>query len=221
MILDDARVADALRHAGIRGGDGTTFPFGRGPADPRAVALLTSLQRSIGRTGEGDRLLVEEVVAETVSRVLWRADARSPASADRRRSDTRAAHRDAVEDVRAYVTAHLLDDIGLDDIAAAVGLSPFHVSRLFRRETGRTLFSYRRDLRILSSIRDLLQSPDDIADIALRYGFASHAHYTASFADLVGVPPSRIRQAGRSPSDVRSLRARVWGALGAEADPVV
>ena len=50
--------------------------------------------------------------------------------------------------VMDYLAQNYTQDIGLDDIARAAGLSRFHVTRLVKSCTGKTISQHIRTLRI-------------------------------------------------------------------------
>lgn len=76
----------------------------------------------------------------------------------------------------------------------AVNVSPFHLARSFRRQTGYTLHEYRTHLRLRAALERLADGDEDVAVIARAVGFSSHSHLTASFRRAFGVPPSCVRK---------------------------
>jgi AraC family transcriptional regulator len=86
------------------------------------------------------------------------------------------------------------EQLSVEDLAASVGLSPFHFSRVFKASFGepphRHLLRKRveRALTLLKSDRDT-----SIAEIAVLVGFASQAHLTAAFRRHTGMTPARWR----------------------------
>ena len=49
-----------------------------------------------------------------------------------------------VKQMKAYISEHLQESITLNDIAKAVGYSKYHAARIFKEESGLTLFDYIR-----------------------------------------------------------------------------
>ncbi|MFD0517735.1 helix-turn-helix domain-containing protein [Paractinoplanes durhamensis] len=102
----------------------------------------------------------------------------------------------AIEDVRTMLHTDPARD--LSSLAAAVGWSPWHLSRMFRRATGGTLSTYRRRLRVRAALDELPDRPE-LADLAIRTGFADQPHMTRMI---------RL-ETGRTPADLaRELRKR-------------
>lgn len=59
--------------------------------------------------------------------------------------------RSVTEQIKKYISEHLNEPVTLNDIAKAVGYSKFHASRIFKEETGLSLFEYIRRERLTAS----------------------------------------------------------------------
>lgn len=81
----------------------------------------------------------------------------------------------------------------LAEVAAAVGYSPSHLSRLISSHLGRSLSDHVRDIRINTSKR-LLETTDMlICDIAREVGYHSPSDFSNAFKHAEGVSPSAYR----------------------------
>jgi transcriptional regulator GlxA family with amidase domain len=99
--------------------------------------------------------------------------------------------------VRDYIEAHIEDNIELDALAAAAGLSVFHFARAFKQSTGVTPHSYLLQRRIKRA-QDLLTGTDlPVARIAFATGFADQSHLARHFRAQLGVSPSAFRWSKR------------------------
>jgi len=98
--------------------------------------------------------------------------------------------------VREFVDTNLESDLTVERMAAEVGVSPFHFSRLFRATFGTPPYRYVLHMRIARAAH-LLRARRDmtVADIALDVGFASQAHLTHVFKSHMGQTPARWRVA--------------------------
>jgi AraC family transcriptional regulator len=108
---------------------------------------------------------------------------------------TTAAPR-AVSLATAFIDEHYGRNIGLAEIAEAAHLSPFHLSRLFKKATGRTPHQYLLEVRV-NSARALLTAgagARSLADVAAAVGFADQSHLTRHFKRVLGVTPKQLRQ---------------------------
>lgn len=103
--------------------------------------------------------------------------------------------------VREFVDSRLDDDLSVERMAAEVGISPFHFSRLFSASFGLTPHRYVLQMRVARAA-DLLRAARQrpLADIALAVGFASQAHLTCAFKSHMGQTPGRWRAGQSAPS---------------------
>jgi AraC-like DNA-binding protein len=98
-----------------------------------------------------------------------------------------------IEETKAILGHRLDRSSSLSAIAGTVGVSPFHLSRAFRRHAGLGLHEYRQQLRLRRSL-ELLRKPKlDLLEIALSLGYNSHSHFTSKFRRAFGITPSQYR----------------------------
>ena len=95
-----------------------------------------------------------------------------------------------------YIESHFAETPSLADIAGVVGLSPFHLSRLFQLSTGTSVVRYQRARRLTEAARALAAGAGDILAVALSAGYASHAAFTRAFSEQFGRPPEQVRAQG-------------------------
>lgn len=104
----------------------------------------------------------------------------------------------AVRKARRLATNHLDERQALAQLGAEVGLSPFHLHRLYHRAWGLTPAQHRLLAR-LREARRLLADGASVADAAAATGFADQGHLCRAFRKTMGVPPSVwVKQIGRS-----------------------
>lgn len=87
------------------------------------------------------------------------------------------------------------DDLDLDGVARAAGLSRPHFFKLFRKQMGITPNLYLNTLRTERAIGDLTASEKTVTDIGVDLGFSSQASFSRFFTANVGIPPSDYRRA--------------------------
>jgi AraC-like DNA-binding protein len=102
--------------------------------------------------------------------------------------------RELVERVKYELTRRIAEPVRLAEIAAAVNYSPYHLARLFRAHTGQPMYGYLQQLRLRESLDQAMTGRGTLADVASAYGFANHSHYTRTFRQVFGVPPSALRR---------------------------
>ena len=181
----------------------TSFPFAFGPCDP-TVFLLQRLAVRHLREPSPDPLLVEESVTEAVGLALERARS-FHGLRSKGRAATRAAHREIVDQTKELLAARFRERLTMGQIAGAIGVSRFHLSRVFRSTTGFSLHGYRNQLRLRAALERIADPETRLPTLASELGFSSHSHFTASFREAFGVAPSELRG--------RVTRARLQEAL--------
>lgn len=94
-----------------------------------------------------------------------------------------------LQQITAYIDAHLCEKVKLLDLAAIAQMSPYHFLRLFKHSMGVTPHQYILQCRIEKAKYLLDKSNLSIADIATRIGFCDQSHLTRYFKRIVGVTP--------------------------------
>jgi AraC-like DNA-binding protein len=92
-----------------------------------------------------------------------------------------------------YLRAHLAQRVTLDELAAVVGLSPFHFLRQFKRAHHATPQQMLMALRLFEA-KQLLAAGEAPAQVAAAVGLTDQAHLTHAFANRYGVTPARYQQ---------------------------
>jgi AraC-like DNA-binding protein len=95
---------------------------------------------------------------------------------------------------RQYIEAHKTKPISLHSIAAAIGVSPFHFSKVFHKSTGMTFTEYLGRARA-EGARDKLLNPNlRINEVAFEAGFQSLTQFNRTFKRRFGQSPSEFRE---------------------------
>lgn len=96
-----------------------------------------------------------------------------------------------------YIESHLNSDLSLEAVAAAAGVSRFHLSRAFTLTVGLSLGSYVRARRLSEAARALAEGAPDILAVALDNGYESHEGFTRAFRQQFDVTPDQLRAEAR------------------------
>jgi AraC-like DNA-binding protein len=100
----------------------------------------------------------------------------------------------AVRRVREFVDAHYAEPLSLHHLSQVAGLTPFHLNRVFCRETGLPPHAYQVHLRVMRA-KALLRKRVPIAQVATATGFVDQSHFSRHFRRIVGVTPGRFAPA--------------------------
>ena len=160
------------------------------PGHPAFTTAAVDLAHRVVLTSArlGDVSFGVEAVLGLVAGVLERAEPDRVASG---RPATVAARRRLVGAAREALA--LAPDTGLLELAQRLAVSPHHLSRAFRDETGQTFSGYRNRLRVRCALERLGEGEPSLARLAADLGFSDHAHMTRVIRDDVGETPSALR----------------------------
>ena len=93
------------------------------------------------------------------------------------------------------------EPLGVDDMAAAAGLSRAHFSREFRREFGESPHVYLLTRRLERAAALLRNTDRSVAEICFDVGLTSVGSFTTSFKRTYGVTPTAYRATFPSPAE--------------------
>lgn len=108
-----------------------------------------------------------------------------------------ASHAELARFLKAmqFMRSNAGKSVTLNDVAASVGLSPFHFHRRFVDITGMAPKQYLFDCQIADAQAMLLAGQLELYAIARQCGFAHQSHFTSRFRQATGFTPTRWRKA--------------------------
>jgi AraC-like DNA-binding protein len=105
--------------------------------------------------------------------------------------------------------ARYVEPLGVDDLAAAAGLSRAHFSREFRRAFGESPHGYLLTRRLERAAALLRNTDRNVAEVCLDVGLTSVGSFTTSFKRTFGKTPTAYRESFPPPA----TRALVPGCI--------
>jgi AraC family transcriptional regulator len=142
-----------------------------------------------------DTLAVEEQIITLTDEIL-RASHRGHTYHQKPSQNTIRAHAGQTHRVKTFLNAHIQAPLQLEQISSAVHLSPYHLCRIFKQNTGMTLHHYVKRLRLFNAAEHMLEHRSTRLDLlALEYGFSNHGNFSTAFRQTFGVNPSELRSA--------------------------
>lgn len=98
-----------------------------------------------------------------------------------------------IKSVLYAIDSRYKEHLTLDELGEIAGLSPYHLSHLFSKVLGKTVFEYLAIVRINKSLT-LLKNPDiTIAQASIDSGFEDQSYYTRTFKRIMGKTPTKWR----------------------------
>ncbi len=99
-----------------------------------------------------------------------------------------------VAKVQQYMKERMHEEFSREEAAEYVYLNPAYLSRLFRKETGKSLTDYLVELRIAKAREELSGANNRISDIAQGVGYSNFSHFSQLFKRMTGLTPQEYRK---------------------------
>jgi AraC-like DNA-binding protein len=157
---------------------------------------LQILQYQLLRTNKNgtEPLEVEEAIITSLGGIIHALYQGDPRHGRRPSSNTLRAHAQQTQAVKTFLNAHVRSSLQLEQISSALHLSPYHLCRVFKQDTGVTLHQYVKRLRLFNAAEQMLENPKARLDLlALDYGFSNHGNFSTAFRQTFGLNPSELR----------------------------
>jgi AraC-like DNA-binding protein len=171
--------------ASLWGGE-QTLPSVPLPTSPE-IDLEHRLLLSAGQRGADEHEILERAVLLT-AQALEQADPRPVAAG---RPTATRARRAVADGARELLAAN--PERSLAYLARELAVSPHHLSRIFRTETGHTISRHRMRLRARGALEQLAGGERDLARLAADLGFADQSHLCRVVREETGHTPSALR----------------------------
>jgi YesN/AraC family two-component response regulator len=98
-----------------------------------------------------------------------------------------------VQQAMKWIDEHYRESFQLEDLAAALHLSKFYLSKFFHEETGTTLKSYITAKRIRQACRLLETTGKSIEIIGSEIGIPNASYFVQVFKQEIGTTPLKYR----------------------------
>jgi two-component system response regulator YesN len=108
-----------------------------------------------------------------------------------------SSHRAFVALAQSYIDAHYSEQgLSLEQVAAAVEISPGYLSRLLKRETGFSFVDYLTRVRINKAVQIMSDPAVKVYEVAQAVGYQSQHYFSRAFKRVFGRPPVEYRKGG-------------------------
>ena len=99
-----------------------------------------------------------------------------------------------IHKARIYIEKNFNQEITLENVAASVCVTPYYLSRLFKKETGENFNAYLTQFRI-EKAKELFRSTNQsIKTVSYDTGFNTQAYFCRVFKKMEGISPSEYIQ---------------------------
>ena len=150
------------------------------------AALGGIINRHAEKRQPGDEALCQHMARGTLELAaqMTAQDSRAPLS-------EQAA---LIAKLEAYIGGHYTEDLTIDRLSRLFYISPYHLSHLFKEQTGYSLKQYILRRRIGEAQTRLYSTRDSVQQIAASVGFEDAGYFSRLFTKYIGLPPVEYRK---------------------------
>lgn len=152
--------------------------------------LLRLFMEESGNRQPGYKFILESLSIQITVNLLRQVQSNLQQVAGRRNLTAR----DNINRAIAFLREQYNGNYSLEDVARVANLSPYHFTRLFKAQTGKTPFEYLLDIK-LEKAREMLQANRlTVTEVCFSCGFNNLSHFTTVFKRKTGMSPSGYRK---------------------------
>lgn len=101
---------------------------------------------------------------------------------------------DTVTKAQLYIEQNYSKDIVLDEVAKELQISPYYLSKLFKKKIEKTFIEYLTSVRIEKAKELLLNSTKSMKEICIEVGYSDANYFSRTFKKNVGVSPTEYKE---------------------------
>lgn len=99
-----------------------------------------------------------------------------------------------IDRITKYISENYATTLTLQSIAAQFYISPFYLSRLFKKVMGISIVEYINSVRIRMAMHFMETTNLRVNDVSERIGFQTYSHFSRVFKQSTGLSPSQYRK---------------------------
>lgn len=123
------------------------------------------------------------------------------------RKETLQRHTKIANDILYYIYTHIETYIDLDELSRDLGVSKFHMHRLFKEMFEANIYESIKSIRLQKASSLLITNKHStISEVARQCGYSSHSSFIKAFTGRFGKSPKRWRGGGYKTYSDRLLR---------------
>lgn len=146
------------------------------------TTMFDQLRSDTAGEGAADRALLRVRLLAVLLFLLREAT-------ERPSGDAASASRLLMLRAKQYVHAHYAECVALDDIAAALDVSGYHLSHVFSRESDFSLFAYLMQVRMDKAKELLAAGRLNVSQVSRAVGYQDPNYFSKAFRKHVGLSP--------------------------------
>ncbi len=113
------------------------------------------------------------------------------------KKETINRHTKIANKIMSYIYKYVDTDINLDELSSDLGVSKFHMHRIFKNEFGRNIYESIKSIRLQKASSLLLTNKHStITQVAKMCGYSSHTSFIKAYKEKFLMTPSAWRKEG-------------------------
>lgn len=113
------------------------------------------------------------------------------------KKETLQKHTKIANDIMYYIYTHIDTAINLDELGCNLGVSKFHMHRIFKEVFEKNIYESIKSIRLQKASNLLLTNKySTVSEIAALCGYSSHSSFIKSFKERFGMTPKAWRSGG-------------------------
>lgn len=122
-------------------------------------------------------------------------------------------------DIMFYIYTHIDTDINIDSLAFDLGISKFHMHRIFKDSFGKNIYELIKSIRLQKASNLLLTNKySTISNIGNLCGYSSHSSFIRAFKERFNMSPKEWKNGGYKEFSKQILTQAEHPALFSKAD---
>lgn len=145
---------------------------------------VSMLEAELAGEAYGKRIMANSLLVQLLVQIgRWRENNQFMPPENRFVSDER------IKRILAYLEEHFLEQLTVEELAERFFISRYHMMRLFKQETGQSLYGYITERRLFYA-RELLRQGISATESCFLAGFGSYSSFTRAYAKRFGTTPT-------------------------------
>ena len=108
--------------------------------------------------------------------------------------DYNSSTEEIIHRIHEYLLEHLADRVTIEDLSKQFLMNPTSIKKAFKDVYGMSIAAHMKQHRMEHAARLLLETNDNIAQIAFAVGYESQSRFTNTFKETYGMLPSMYRK---------------------------
>lgn len=150
----------------------------------KVFALAEALEEELKRDAYGKSILGNSLLLQLLVK-LGRYRDKSQLQAE----DRPAVTEERVKKMMVFIENHLSEELSVEELSEHFFISRYHMMRLFKKETGQSVYEYLTEQRLLFA-RELIRQGIPATESCFRAGFGSYSSFTRAYGKRFGTTPT-------------------------------